>query len=475
MSVPETTTSPLHAAPRTQEWWRTAVIYQIYPRSFASANADGIGDLPGITSRLPYLRDLGVDALWISPFYPSPQADAGYDVADYMDVDPLFGTLSDADQLIATAHDLGLRVFFDVVPNHTSDEHAWFQAALAAGPGSPERARYWFLDSADGPPNNWPSEFGGSAWTQVPDGQWYLRMFDRKQPDLNWSNPEVRAMFLDVLRFWLDRGVDGFRVDVAHALVKADGVPDFTGDLQAIFDGRVPAYTAPFYDQDGVHDIYRDWRKLLNTYPGERAMVAEAWVNPQKRLARYVRPDEFHQAFNFAFLQTPWNAADLRTCIVDSLRHNDAVGAPATWVLSNHDVIRPVSRFGYTYDHISPWLAAGEPDPDLTIGTRRLGPRRCSCWRCPAVPTSTKERSSACLRSSTCPTPPDRTRPSDPAAARSSAVMAAASRCRGSRASPATASATERRPGCLNPTPSATWPSTGRPDNPTRRSSSTDA
>ena len=360
----------IHVAPSTNEWWRTAVIYQIYPRSFASAKDDGIGDLPGITKRLPYLRDLGVDAVWISPFYPSPQADAGYDVADYLDVDPLFGSLTDADQLIATAHELGLRVFFDVVPNHTSDEHAWFQEALAARPGSPERARYWFRDS-DGLPNNWPSEFGGPAWSRVPDGQWYLHMFNRKQPDLNWDNPEVRAMFLDVLRFWLDRGVDGFRVDVAQALVKAEGLPDFHGDLQAIFNGEVPANTAPFYDQEGVHDIYRQWRILLDSYPNHRAMVAEAWVNPLDRLARYVRPDEFHQAFNFSFLQTPWNAADLRRCIIESLRTNDAVGAPATWVLSNHDVIRPASRLGFTYDHVSPWLTAGEPPPDLTVGTRR--------------------------------------------------------------------------------------------------------
>ena len=370
MTEPQPASEQIHVAPSTNEWWRTAVIYQIYPRSFASANDDGVGDLPGITQRLPYLRDLGVDAVWISPFYPSPQADAGYDVADYLDVDPLFGSLTDADQLIAAAHELGLRVIFDVVPNHTSDEHAWFQAALAAGPGSPERARYWFRDS-NGLPNNWPSEFGGPAWSQVPDGQWYLHMFNRKQPDLNWNNPEVRAMFLDVLRFWLDRGVDGFRVDVAQALVKADGLPDFHGDLQAIFNGEVPANTAPFYDQEGVHDIYRQWRILLDSYPNERAMVAEAWVNPLDRLARYVRPDEFHQAFNFSFLQTPWNAADLRACIIESLRTNDAVGAPATWVLSNHDVIRPASRLGFTYDHISPWLTAGEPPPDLTIGTRR--------------------------------------------------------------------------------------------------------
>src|SRR3954453_16066142 len=209
-----------------QEWWRHAVTYQIYPRSFADASGDGIGDMLGITTRLPYLRDLGVDAVWLTPFYTSPQHDHGYDVADYCDVDPLFGRLSDADELIERAHELGLKVIFDLVPNHTSSEHAWFQAALAAGPGSPERERYLFRDSPDGPPNNWESVFGGPAWTQVEDGQWYLHLFDASQPDLDWRNPEVGDLFVDVLRFWLDRGVDGFRVDVAHGLFKADGLPD---------------------------------------------------------------------------------------------------------------------------------------------------------------------------------------------------------------------------------------------------------
>ena len=215
MTSPRLASQQIRLLPAADGWWRAAVIYQIYPRSWSDANGDGTGDLPGITARLPVLRDLGVDALWISPFYPSPQADGGYDVADYHDVDPVFGSLDDADALIATAHHLGLRIFVDIVPNHTSDEHPWFQQALAAGPGSPEHARYWFLDSG-GPPNNWPSDFGGPAWTQVPDGQWYLHMFDRRQPDLNWNNPEVRQMFTGVLRFWLDRGVDGFRVDVAR-------------------------------------------------------------------------------------------------------------------------------------------------------------------------------------------------------------------------------------------------------------------
>lgn len=361
----------IHDAPATSEWWRTAVIYQIYPRSFADGNGDGFGDLPGIIERLAHLRDLGVDAVWVSPFYPSPQADAGYDVADYHDVDPLFGSLVDADRLIARAHDLGLRVFFDLVPNHTSDEHPWFQQALAARPGSPERARYWFVDS-DEVPNNWPSDFGGSAWTQLPDGQWYLHMFDTKQPDLNWGNREVQEMFLDVLRFWLDRGVDGFRVDVAHALVKADGLPDFPGDFDDLVSGRIPTNVAPFYDQEGVHPIYREWRAVLDSYPGDRAMVAEAWVSPLERLARYVRPDEFHQAFNFPFLLTAWDPAALRRSIVESLQSNDAVGAPATWVLSNHDVVRHATRLGYPAEIAgNPWLKAGQAAPDADLGSQR--------------------------------------------------------------------------------------------------------
>jgi alpha-glucosidase len=345
-------------------------VYQIYPRSWADANADGIGDLPGITARLPYLPSLGVDAIWISPFYPSPQADGGYDVADYCDVDPMLGSLADADALVATAHDLGLRVMVDLVPNHTSDEHPWFQQALAAGPGSPERARYWFRD-ADGPPNNWQSDFGGPAWSQVPDGQWYLHLFDTRQPDLNWGNPEVRAMFLDVLRFWLDRGVDGFRVDVAHGLVKAEGLPDFDGDWEEFIAGKLPTRASPFWDQDGLHDIYREWRAVLDSYPGQRAMVAEAWVTPADRLARYVRADEFHQAFNFAFLETSWRAADLRASIAACLDANGSVGAPATWVLSNHDVVRHASRLGFAHDRTSPWLEADEPAPDLALGLRR--------------------------------------------------------------------------------------------------------
>lgn len=380
-SAPEPTLAPpapQHRCSDTAEWWRSAVIYQVYPRSFADADGDGIGDLPGITSRLDYLHELGVDAVWISPFYPSPQADAGYDVADYCGIDPLFGTLAEFDVLVARAHELGLRVIVDLVPNHTSDEHPWFQRALSAGPGSPERDWYLFRDAgsdtpADSsqPPNDWPSEFGGAAWSKTSDGQWYLHLFDAKQPDLNWEHPEVRKAFLDILRFWLDRGVDGFRVDVAHGLVKAPGLPDFGHTREELADGEIPTSAAPFYDQDGVHEIYRSWRKLLDSYPGERVMAAEAWVRPYERLARYVRPDEHHQAFNFAFLSTGWNAAELRTSIVESYRANDLMGAPTTWVLSNHDVIRHATRLAFEPTDFVTQLASAVPEHDPAVGLRR--------------------------------------------------------------------------------------------------------
>ncbi|ROO89232.1 alpha-glucosidase [Actinocorallia herbida] len=328
-------------------WWRDAVIYQIYVRSFADGDGDGIGDLPGIRARLPYLAALGVDAVWLTPFYRSPMADFGYDVADYREVDPLFGDLADAEALIADAHGLGLRIIVDVVPNHTSDRHAWFTAALAAAPGSPQRARYHFRDGRgpDGaePPNDWESVFGGRAWTRVPDGQWYLHLFAPEQPDLNWENPEVHTEFEDILRFWLALGVDGFRIDVAHGMVKKAGLPDVGHGDQSRMLGTDPL---PYFDQDGVHEIHRGWRALLDSYPGERIAVAEAWASTPERLARYVRPDEAHQAFNFHYLGTGWDAAALRDVIDVSLGTSEAVGAPTTWVLSNHDVRRHVTRFG---------------------------------------------------------------------------------------------------------------------------------
>jgi alpha-glucosidase len=345
------------------EWWRHAVTYQIYPRSFADANGDGVGDLDGITSRLPYLRDLGVDAIWLSPFSTSPQHDHGYDVADYCDVDPLFGTLADADAMIARAHELGLKVIVDLVPNHSSTEHVWFQAALAAGPGSPERARYIFRDSPDAPegtppnapPNNWQSVFGGLAWTQVPDGQWYLHLFDSSQPDFDWRNPEVGDMFVDVLRFWLDRGADGFRIDVAHGLFKEESLRD-----QVVAEGELPQSGAqtdtsmvertlrdePMWDQPEVHDVYRRWHEVLAKYDGDRMLVAEAWTQTPESMARYIRPDEMSQAFNFAWLLASWSAAEFSDVITGTMAAVDSVGGSPTWVLSNHDVVRHVSRYG---------------------------------------------------------------------------------------------------------------------------------
>ncbi|MBE3001699.1 glycoside hydrolase family 13 protein [Nocardiopsis sp. HNM0947] len=334
-------------------WWREAAIYQIYVRSFADSDGDGEGDLAGIRQKLPELAELGVDAVWLTPFYVSPLADGGYDVADYRDVDPRFGTLDDFDALLATAHGLGIRVIIDVVPNHTSSAHRWFREAVAAEPGSPERARYMFRDGhgpgGDEPPNNWTSIFGGPAWTRLkrPDGtpeQWYLHLFDAEQPDLDWTNAEVHEEFDDVLRFWLDRGVDGFRIDVAHGMVKDPELPDVAEGTDAgLLDGH---HRLPYFDQEGVHEIYRRWRSITDSYEGDRALVAEAWVEDADRIARYVRPDELHQAFNFEYLTAPWDAAHLRRVVDTSLAANGAVGATTTWVLSNHDVTRHVTRFG---------------------------------------------------------------------------------------------------------------------------------
>ncbi|MEV6575524.1 glycoside hydrolase family 13 protein [Streptomyces sp. NPDC051577] len=329
-------------------WWRDAVIYQVYVRSFADSDGDGVGDLNGVRERLPHLARLGVDAVWLTPFYVSPQADGGYDVADYRAVDPLFGDLCDAAELLRAAHALGLRVIVDVVPNHTSSEHPWFRAALE-DPAA--RGRYHFRAgrgaAGELPPNDWESIFGGPAWTRVEDGQWYLHLFAPEQPDLDWDHPEVAAEFADVLRFWLDLGVDGFRVDVAHGMVKAPGLPDIGHAAQATLIGTEPL---PFFDQDGVHAIHRSWRRLLDAHegprPGVAIGVAEAWAPTSERLALYVRPDELHQAFNFRFLNCPWDAVAMRVVIDESLAATASVGAPTTWVLSNHDVVRHVTRYG---------------------------------------------------------------------------------------------------------------------------------
>ncbi|MGA1717597.1 MAG: alpha-amylase family glycosyl hydrolase [Aquiluna sp.] len=367
----------LHEPSKGSQWWRSGVIYQIYPRSFLDSNGDGMGDLPGITKGLPALKELGVDAVWLSPFYRSPQKDAGYDVSDYKDVDPLFGTLRDFDDMLQKAHDLGLRVMIDLVPNHSSDQHEWFQRALNSPIGSPERNFYHFKDgkgeNGELPPNNWVSMFGGPAWTRVKDGQWYCHLFDSSQPDLNWSNPEVKSEFEKILRFWLDRGVDGFRVDQPHAMAKAAGLPDHPYVDQAgagFIEGRE---APPMWFQDEVHDIFRRWRAILDEYPGERAMCGEAYVLPLSLMAKWVRPDEFHQTFNFRFLDAGWDKEALVSAINESFDAFDSVGAPSTWVLSNHDVIRHASRFGGNYGRAtaSDGIGPDNPQPDNELGLKR--------------------------------------------------------------------------------------------------------
>jgi alpha-glucosidase len=337
-------------SPSPHSWWRGAAIYQLYVRSFADGDGDGIGDLAGARAHLPYLAALGIDAIWFNPWYPSPMADAGYDISDYRSIDPVFGTLADADALIAEAHAHGIKIIIDVVPNHSSDRHPWFVAALAAGPGSAERSRFWFRPgrgvSGELPPNNWQSIFGGSAWTRVtePDGskgEWYLHLFAPEQPDFNWGSADVRRDFEDVLRFWFSRGVDGIRIDSAALLCKDDALPDVSGS-------EVPGPDHPYMDRDDVHEIYQSWRAVADEYSagehGDRMLIGEVWLPDTGRLARYVGPGELHTVFNFPYLNCPWDAASLRQVIDSTL----ALDAPATWVLSNHDVDRVVSRYGRT-------------------------------------------------------------------------------------------------------------------------------
>jgi len=345
---------------RDRDWWQDAVVYQVYPRSFADSNGDGIGDLPGIVDRLDYFVDLGVDAVWISPFYTSPLHDGGYDVADYCDVDERLGTLADIDALIAGAHQRGLRVIMDIVPNHTSSEHHWFQEVLRSKPGSPAWARY-LIRSGKGadhsePPNNWRSVFHGPGWSPLvlADGTqtdyWYLHLFDDTQPDLDWTNPEVRAEFRDTLRFWFDRGVDGFRIDVAHGLVKDPDLPDM--DYDAIPESEIlgVAPNAPYWDQDGVHEVYREWREVADRYDPSRIFCGETWAPTAERLALYQRSDELHTSFNFDYLAAGWNLDRMRRSIDATVENHRKVGAPPTWVLSNHDVIRHATRFAPTPD-----------------------------------------------------------------------------------------------------------------------------
>ncbi|WP_242090158.1 glycoside hydrolase family 13 protein [Curtobacterium sp. DN_7.5] len=386
MSTPRTPAS----TPRTADpdWWRNAVVYQVYPRSFADADGDGLGDVVGITSRVPYLASLGVDAVWLSPFFPSPLADGGYDVADYRAVDPRLGTLDDFDAFLRAAHEHNLRVIVDIVPNHTSDQHEWFRAALAAGPGSPERARYVFREGAgesgELPPSDWVSNFGGSAWTRVPDGQWYLHLFAPEQPDLDWSNPEVRTDFEETLRFWADRGVDGFRVDVAHGLAKDLSTPYRPSNEHALpLDG-----SDPLYDRDEVHEIFAGWRRVLDEYDPPRAAVAEAWA-PASRRVLYARPTELGQAFNFDLLESPFDAAVFREVIDRNLAASEQSGASSTWVLSNHDVVRHATRYGLPDGtDTDAWLMTDGTSPELDRA-RGLRRARAATMLLLALPGST--------------------------------------------------------------------------------------
>ena len=332
-------------------WWSHAVFYQVYPRSFRDSDGDGVGDLDGVTGQLDYLSRLGVDALWLNPVMVSPMADHGYDVADPRDVDPLFGGIGALDRLIEAAHGAGIKVTMDLVPNHTSSAHPWFQAALAAGPGSMQRERYLFREGTGPgglhPPNNWVSIFGGSAWTRVvePDGnpgQYYLHLFDAEQPDLNWENPEVFDDLEKTLRFWLERGVDGFRIDVAHGMAKPPGLPDMDLTENALLRNNDDD---PRFNHDTVHDIHRGIRSVLDDYP-EAVTVGEIWVFDNDDFAKYLRPDELHLGFNFRLVRAEYDGAAIRGAIENSLAAADLAGSPPTWTLSNHDVEREVSRYG---------------------------------------------------------------------------------------------------------------------------------
>jgi alpha-glucosidase len=357
--------------PRPVPWWKRAAIYQLYVRSFADGNGDGIGDLAGARAHLPYLAALGIDAIWFNPWYPSPMADAGYDIADYRSIDPVFGTLADADALISEAHAHGIKIIIDIVPNHASSQHPWFAAALAAGPGSAERSRFWFRPgrgtTGELPPNNWQSIFGGPAWTRVVEadgapGEWYLHLFAPEQPDYNWDSADVRREFEDVLRFWFSRGADGIRIDSAALLCKDAALPDIPGT-------EPPSPAHPYTDRDDVHAIYQTWRAIADSYP-DRMLIGEVWPPDTARLARYVGPGELHTVFNFPYLNCPWDARALRAVIDQTLALADA---PATWVLSNHDVDRVVSRYGRTDTAFAldrrPYFHSLAVD--LPLGTRR--------------------------------------------------------------------------------------------------------
>lgn len=375
-NAPET--APQKSQHPDAEWWRDAVVYQVYPRSFADANGDGIGDFRGVIDRIPYLQKLGIDAIWFSPFYPSALADGGYDVDDYRAIDPRIGTLEEFDEMTEKLHAAGIRVIVDIVPNHTSDQHEWFRAALAAEPGSPERDRYIFRDgegvNGEQPPSNWQSIFGGPMWERVPDGQWYLHIFAKEQPDLNWENPEVRKDFEKTIRFWSDRGVDGFRIDVAHGLAKNLETPlPHDDEIWKVLDNG----QGPIWDRDEVHEVYRAWRQIFNEYDPPRTAVAEAWVHPDRR-ASYASPEGLGQAFNFDLLETDFDRDQFREIIERNITAAAASGSSSTWVFSNHDVVRHPTRYGLpkdakaSYQSGKEWLHTGDAkELDRDLGLRK--------------------------------------------------------------------------------------------------------
>jgi alpha-glucosidase len=352
------------------DWWRSSVVYQLYVKSFADSDGDGVGDLGGVVDRLDHIAGLGVDAVWLNPCYPSPNRDGGYDVADYLTVDQRYGGLSAFERLRDACHARGMRLLMDLVPNHCSDQHPWFQAALAAGPGSSERARFHFADGrGDGsePPNNWRSTFGGPAWTRLPDGQWYLHAFDPSQPDFNWDDPGVAEMFDDVLRTWFDRGVDGFRIDVAYAMAKAPGLPDLED----------PEGDNPYlWNQPGVHDIFQRWRKIADSYDPPRNLLGEVWLPPAD-IADYLRPGELHQAFYFDLMQQPFEAAAFHGSVQATFAALGGADGVPTWTLNSHDVHRAVSRYGLveaeplqTAD-LNALRTRARGTVDVELGTRR--------------------------------------------------------------------------------------------------------
>jgi alpha-glucosidase len=421
------------------QWWRQAVVYQIYPRSFADSNGDGVGDLNGILAKVGYLAELGVDAVWLSPFYPSALADGGYDVDDYRDVDPQLGNLDDFDRMVSAFRDQSIKVIVDIVPNHTSNRHHWFREALDGSPGSLARDRYIFRDGtgpdATLPPSNWQAAFGGPAWTAVGDGQWYLHLFTPEQPDLNWDNPEVHADFLQTLRFWGDRGVAGFRVDVAFALAKDMSLPlPSSAEL-----GRGGPGSHPFYDRDEVHQIYAEWRTVFDSYQPPLMAVAEAWVPPHRR-ARYASPQGLGQAFNFDLLSAPWRPAQFREIISENLALALESGSSSTWVLSNHDVVRHATRYGLQSQAVtrihrrsSTSRLAVESKARTTGSVVPVGreQRACCFWRYLAPRTYIREKNWDCSKSRRSPMTDGKTPPSFARTARSWGAMAVASPCLG--------------------------------------------